>query len=241
MPATRRHPHDHEDGPTLLFERQPPAARCPICPYRHVLESMSQETSALPRPGILPLPTRRPPEAATSPLPLPPLHAIPHHLAPQHLALTPSLAPQHPALTPSLAPQHPALTPSPPRSSLPRPALLTAPHGSDTLLLPDALKPGGPEAATVARPLDAPPQLPPPAPPAFDELASPDITVLQIPVAPVAPVTRPRRRRSAPDPRAFFVLNLCLGLLIVLGLLALAARTLWPAAAPAAPEAHAAP
>lgn len=219
MPATRRHPHDHEDGPTLLFARQPPAARCPICPYRHVLESMSQETSALPRPGILPLPTRRHPEAATSPLPLPPLHAIPHHLAPQH----------------------PALTPSPPRSSLPRPALLTAPHGSDTLLLPDALKPGGPEAATVARPLDAPPQLPPPAPPAFDELASPDITVLQIPVAPVAPVTRPRRRRSAPDPRAFFVLNLCLGLLIVLGLLALAARTLWPAAAPAAPEAHAAP
>ena len=218
MPATRRHPHDHEDGPTLLFERQPPAARCPICPYRHVLESMSQETSALPRPGILPLPAVRHRETTASPLPLPPLHAIPQHLAPQH----------------------PALTPSPHPSFLSLPALLAAPQGSGTLILPDALKPGGPEAATVARPLDAPPQLPPPAPPAFDELASPDITVLQIPVAPVAPVA-PRRRRPAPDPHAFFVLNLCLGLLIVLGLLALAARTLRPTDAPAAPEAHAAP
>ncbi len=61
------------------------------------------------------------------------------------------------------------------------------------------------------------------------------------PVETTTGTSGPRRRSSAPDPRAFFVLNLCLGLLIVLGLLALAARTLWPAAAPAAPEAHAAP
>jgi hypothetical protein len=106
--------------------------------------------------------------------------------------------------------------------------------------LPDALKPGGPEAATVARPLaagDAPPH--PSTPAAFDELASPDITVLQIPVTPPTPRARPRR--TPPDPRAFFVLNLVLGLLIVLGLLALAARALRPAAPLPATEVHATP
>ena len=215
MPTTRRHPHDHEDGPTVLFERQPPASRCPICPYRHVLENMSQETSAIPRRGILPLPTQRHPDAPTSPLPLPPLRPLP------------ASAPL----------PRPSLLPDPPTAA-PRPSLLPDPRGSGTLILPDALKPGGPEAATIARPQspsDAPP--PPSTPAPFDELASPDITVLQIPVV---PTPRPPRR-PAPDPRAFYVLNLCLGLLIVLGLLTLAARTLWPAAAPAAPEAHAAP
>lgn len=201
MPAIRRHPHDHDDGPTLLFERQIPAARCPICPYRHVLESMSQETSAIPRHGILPLPSP------------PPLAAI----------------------TPTSRPAPPA------PSALPRPALLSEPRGSGTLILPDALKPGGPEADTVARPLAAAdtPQSPSKSAP-FDELASPDITVLQIPVAPVTRA-RPRHKPKAPDPRAFFALNLSLGLLIVIGVLALAARALRPAQPPATHEARATP
>ncbi len=187
MPATRRHPHDHEDGPTLLFERQLPAARCPICPYRHVLESMSQETSAIPRHGILPLPSQ-----------------------PQRSAIAPTL---------------------------PRPALLSEPRGSGTLILPDALKPGGPNADTIARPLAAADQGPS-TPASFDELASPDITVLQIPAAPGA---RPHHKRKDRGHRSYFALNLCLGLLIAIGVLALAARALRPAAHPAAQETRATP
>ncbi|MBK9753411.1 MAG: hypothetical protein IPO88_07860 [Nannocystis sp.] len=187
MPALHRTPHDDEDGETVLYQRQAPASRCPICPYRHVLENMSKDTSAIPALGILPLPS--------------------HHRNPP--------------------------------ATLPRPALLAEPRGSGTLLLPDALKPGGPEAATVAGPLAtaaAPTHHTTPAP--FDELASPDITVLQIPAVTPTP-TRPRPRRAPPDPHAFFVLNLCLGLAIVIGLLALAARALQPPAATAAPEPHA--
>ena len=232
MPTTRRHPHDHEDGPTVLFERQPPASRCPICPYRHVLENMSQETSAIPRRGILPLPTQRHPDAPKSPLP-----TQRHPDAPTSPLPLPPLRP-----LPASAPlPRPSLLPDPPTAA-PRPSLLPDPRGSGTLILPDALKPGGPEAATIARPqsaCDAPPHPSTPAP--FDELASPDITVLQIPVV---PTPRPRRK-PAPDPRAFYVLNLCLGLLIVVGVLALVAHSLRPAAAtpaPAAtPEPHAAP
>lgn len=211
MPALHRTPHDDEDGETVLYQRHAPASRCPICPYRHVLENMSQDTSAIPALGILPLPSQRP---------------TTHHRNAADANERP------------LALQRPPANPSPHTSHLPRPALLAEPRGSGTLLLPDALKPGGPEAATVARPLDptAAPHASPPAP--FDELASPDITVLQIPAATTPPM-RPRARRPPPDPHAFFVLNLCLGLAIVIGLLALAARALQPPAAAPAPEPHA--
>lgn len=236
MATTHRLPHNQEDGPTLLFERQPPASRCHICPYRHVLENMSIETAAIPRRGILPLPQHHP-DAATSPLPLPPLPGVPPTIHPA--APTPAAASPHPSPA-----NYPGQTPAPsrpgPSPATGRPTLLPDPRGSGTLILPDALKPGGPEAATVARPLaagDAPPH--PSTPAAFDELASPDITVLQIPVTPPAP--RPQKRRTTPDPRAFFVLNLVLGVLIVLGLLALAARALRPADPPATPEVHATP
>jgi len=219
MPALHRTPHDDEDGETVLYQRQAPASRCPICPYRHVLENMSKDTSAIPTLGILPLPSRRPPDS--------------------HPRNPPAARELGPVSVPAARPPTERPPQQLPPATLPRPALLTEPRGSGTLLLPDALKPGGPEAATVAGPLAtaaAPTHHPTPTP--FDELASPDITVLQIPAATTAPA-RPRPRRPPPDPHAFFILNLCLGLAIVIGLLALAARALQPPAAPAAPEPHA--
>ena len=117
-------------------------------------------------------------------------------------------------------------------TALPRPALLPlAGRGDNTLVLPDALKPSGPEAATVARPVQAVSTAasgggPRPAPRgSYDEMASPDITILHVAPPPVAP--SPARRpppRGGPDARAYFVLNLCLGLLIVAGLAVLVTR-----------------
>ncbi len=134
---------------------------------------------------------------------------------------------------------HAAILPMPPlpkptasqATTLPRPALLTThpPRGDDTLLLPDALKPSGPEAATVARPFTraAPAQRDPLEHDNHNhkhaELASPDITIMQAPARPAAP--RPRAR-PGPDARAYFMLNLCLGFLIVTGLAILVTRQL---------------
>jgi len=120
--------------------------------------------------------------------------------------------------------------------ALPRPALLVLANarGSETLVLPDALKPAGPEAATVARPVHpGAAAAPRPAPmmgarAGYDELASPDITVMQVATPAPRPTPRPRQVRPAPDARAYFVLNLCLGVLIVAGLAVLVTRELMP-------------
>ena len=139
------------------------------------------------------------------------------------------------------------LCPFRPPATLPRPALLPADlRGSGTLVLPDALRSAGPDAATIERPLDAGPH---PidtrrdAPrhrgraardPDFDELASPDITVLQPTIAPPSHQARPVRARSSVTPaRAYLALNLCLGLLIIAGLALLALREA-PSTAPSA-------
>jgi hypothetical protein len=129
---------------------------------------------------------------------------------------------------------------------LPRPALLAADlRGSGTLLLPDALRSAGPDAATIERPNE-----PYPHPidtrrdtphhtrdPEFNELASPDITVLQPVAAPASPPVRPIRARPRPraaplaSTRVYLALNLCLGLLIVGALVLLATRDV-PSTAP---------
>lgn len=203
-------PHHAEEGPTLLFQRTAvPGPRCFACPYRHVPEDMSRRPSLAPT--ILPIPPLHGPRAA----PITPLPARPQQAAP----------------------------------CLPRPSLLPAIDPHATLLLPDALKPGGPEAATVMRPVG------PPGPasamggdgatrldrmrPGFDELASPDITMMQQAqqVQPAArPPRAPPRRRATPDGRAYFLLNLCLGLLIVGGLAILVTREV---ATPVVAEDHA--
>lgn len=134
-------------------------------------------------------------------------------------------------------PRHPTLIApaNTPPAALPRPALLAADlRGSGTLVLPDALRSTGPDAATIEQPHR------PTAPtrsairePAFDELASPDITVLQ-PVAPAvrpAPPRAPRRPARLISARAYLALNVCLGLLIVTGLVLLVIRDV-PSAAP---------
>ena len=85
------------------------------------------------------------------------------------------------------------------------------------------------------------PRLPPPGraarDPDFDELASPDITVLPPTIAPPSPQARPvrpvRARSSVTPARAYLALNLCLGLLIIAGLALLALREA-PSTAPSA-------
>jgi hypothetical protein len=123
---------------------------------------------------------------------------------------------------------------------LPRPALLTADlRGSGTLVLPDALRSTGPDAATIEQP-----QTPGTHPidtrrqttgraardPEFDELASPDITVFQNARPPTIRPARPRRPARV-STRAYLALNIGLGLLIVGGLVLLAIRDV-PSAAP---------
>ena len=152
-----------------------------------------------------------------------------------------TLCPFHPAS--AATPRHPAASPRGPASApparLPRPALLPADlRGSGTLVLPDVLRAAGPDAATIERPLDAGPH---PidtrrdAPrhrgraardPDFDELASPDITVLQPTAPPIGHQARPIRTRppARPPARAYLAVNICLGLLIVAGLALLALR-----------------
>lgn len=144
------------------------------------------------------------------------------------------------------------LCPFRPPATLPRPALLPADlRGSGTLVLPDALRSAGPDAATIERPVDThphpidtrrdAPRLPPPGraarDPDFDELASPDITVLQPTIAPPSHQARPvrpvRARSSVTPARAYLALNLCLGLLIIAGLALLALREA-PSTAPSA-------
>jgi len=123
-------------------------------------------------------------------------------------------------------------------AALPRPSLLVDPRGSGTLVLPDALKPAGPDAATVAKPVDPgiaaeharAAMLNNPGRAGYDELASPDITIMQISAMGArAAQPRPRQVRRVPDARAYFVLNLCLGVLIVAGLAVLVTRESAPA------------
>mgnify|MGYP000196788911 CR=1 FL=1 len=199
-----RRPHANEEGPTLLFQRSSAAhdQRCAGCPFRPVL---SDTQPPLTRQGaaILPVPPLTGPGAA----PLP-----------------------GPALV------RPPATAGPQTAALPRPSLLALAdaRGSGTLVLPDALKPAGPDAATVARPVD-PERAGSPAPQrnagpvGYDEMASPDITIMQataLPLRPSAPRARPAPRE--PDARAYFVLNLCLGVLIVAGLAVLVTRQVAP-------------
>ncbi len=260
MPDPRRTPHASEEGPTLLFQRGPLALaeRCAVCPMRHVLENMPDRPhTSLPH-AILPLPPLRGPGAAPPPGPTlarpappgrdgrasDPTLTRPDTPPPGRLDARPT-PPGRPGpartgpapVRPDRALPSPSLTRAPsPGASLPRPALLPPPGAGDTLVLPDALKPAGPDAVTVARPGPTHPTTP--TPPIFDELASPDITMLQ-PLHLRSPP--PRRRqpvRSALDARAFFLLNLCLGATIVLALLALATREAAPTLAPAA-EHHA--
>jgi len=201
MPEPRR-PHASEEGPTLLFQRTPDAAieRCLGCPFRHV-----------------PPDTRQPSRHTAAVLPVPPIHG--HGAAP----------------FPVPRPARPPAVSGPLPAALPRPALLAlADRGSETLVLPDALKPAGPEAATVARPVHAGAAAPPrsaridAARAGYDELASPDITVMQVATPAPRPAPRPRPVRPAPGARAYFVLNLCLGVLIVAGLAVLVSRELMP-------------
>ncbi len=206
MPEPRR-PHASEEGPTLLFQRTPDAAseRCVGCPFRHVPPDMKQ----LPR-------------HTAAVLPVPPIHG-------------PGAPPFHGPL-----PARPPAVSGPLSAALPRPARLAlADRGSETLVLPDALKPAGPEAATVARPVHPGAAAAPrstdridAARAGYDELASPDITVIQVATPAPRPAPRPRPLRPAPDARAYFVLNLCLGVLIVAGLAVLMTRELMPGSGP---------
>lgn len=220
---TRHDPHAHsgDDGPTQLFQRNQPGhgERCTICPFRPVGTDRAAGTYP-PRP-ILPFP-------ATD--------AAPPARRNQRTLISPA----------NSAP-----------TALPRPALLTDLRGSGTLILPDALRSSGPDAATIEQahtphPLDTrrgmtgmtsmtsmtgTTRLPGRAArdPNFDELASPDITVLQ-PVAPtlhpVRPV-RPRRPARLVSARFYLALNIILGLSITAGLILLAIREA-PSAAPGA-------
>ena len=127
-----------------------------------------------------------------------------------------------------------------PPAALPRPALLAGDlRGSGTLVLPDALRTAGPDAATIERPAEPcahPIDTRRPSTgraardPDFDELASPDITVWQPTTAPARPAHRRPAARVKP-PRPYLALNLCLGLLILAGLVLLATRAA-PSTAP---------
>lgn len=206
----KHHAHQFpgDDGPTLMFQRSLPGQeRCTICPFR--LAGTDRPAGTHPPRAILPSPPGAGP------------HRTMPHVNGSHRSA--------PILTP--ANSAPA--------TLPRPALLSTDlRGSGTLVLPDALRSAGPDAATIERPgepyphpLDTRSDAPrhPPAgraarDPDFDELASPDITVLR-PTA--VPASRPMHRRppAAIIPaRAYLALNICLGLLIFVGLVVLATR-----------------
>lgn len=218
MRSTVHHAHAHEppgdDDPTFLFQRNLPGQgeRCTICPFNR--KSTATDRPATIRPSINP----------------------PHHPATSH----PSNPPHRPA--PTSRPSNPSLR-APANTGpamLPRPALLAADlRGSGTLVLPDALRSTGPDAATIEQPqtpaihpIDS--RRPPPGmaarDPDFDELASPDITVFQNARTPTIRPVRPRRPARV-STRAYLALNICLGLLIVAGLVLLAIRDV-PSAAP---------
>lgn len=201
-------PPPGDDGPTQLFQRTLPGhgERCTICPFRPVGTDRAAGTYP-PRPVL--------PFAATSASP-PARRGNPTLIAPANT----------------------------PPAALPRPALLAADlRGSGTLVLPDALRSAGPDTATIEqahapRPIDT--RLPAHASgraardPAFDELASPDITVLQPVLAPaVRPIrpTRPRRPTRVVSSRVYLALNVGLALLILTGLVLLVMRDV-PSAAP---------
>ena len=193
-----RRPHASEESPTLLFQRNPDAA--------------SDRCVGCPFRHV-------PPDTRPSP----------RHDKAVAAVILPIHGPG--AALPVRAPPA-ATSPAP----LPRPALLALVdvRGSETLVLPDALKTAGPEAATVARPVHpGSAAAPRPAPhldvrAGYDELASPDITVMQVATPAPRPTPRPRQVRPPPDARAYFVLNLCLGALIVAGLAVLVTRELMP-------------
>jgi hypothetical protein len=234
-----------DEGATLLFQRSLPGhERCTICPFRPVGTDRAAGTYP-PRPVL--------PFAATP-------------AGPPSRGNNPTL------VAPANAPP----------ATLPRPALLTPdPRGSGTLVLPDALRASGPDAATIEQPraphtshtlipltsrtgkpgvtgitsitgrpgLPDLPRMPglPGVPgirmpgraardPEFDELASPDITVLQPALPPVIhPRNPPRARRTArtTSTRAYIALNVALGLLILTGLVLLVIRDV-PSTAPGA-------
>lgn len=143
---------------------------------------------------------------------------------------------------------------APLRPELPRPALLalTDPRGTGTLVLPDAFRSSGPEAPTLEHAL-AEAMLPFAAQrdaatrgepgraardPNFDELAAPDITVMQQASLPALGSRRTATpihagslarwrgwwRSHAADPRLHLLLHLALGALIVGGLYVLNRR-----------------
>lgn len=200
MPEPRR-PHANEEGPTLLFQRTaaPAEQQCIGCPFRQVTPDIRATT----------------PRHDAAVLPVPPLTG-------------PGATPRPTAQPAAVPTSRNAAQPG----ALPRPSLLAiADRGDATLVLPDALKPAGPEAATVARPVQPATTAASGGAPrpgrrdAYDELASPDITIMQVAAAPA--VRAPPRRKPArpgPDARAYFLLNLCLGLLIVAGLAVLVTR-----------------
>lgn len=215
------HAHAHEppgdDGPTLLFQRNLPGQgeRCTICPFNK--KSTANDHPAIEQP-YPPAATQRRPSINPQ-----------HHPATIHPAT--SSRPSNPSLR-APANTGPAM--------LPRPALLAADlRGSGTLVLPDALRSTGPDAATIEQPqtptihpVDSRRQTTGRAArdPDFDELASPDITVFQNARTPTIRPVRPRRPARV-STRAYLALNICLGLLIVAGLVLLAMRDV-PSAAP---------
>lgn len=245
----RQHAHANQtqsdDGPTLLFQRNLPGQgeRCTLCPFNKGSIAIAPAAGTPPPRPVLPFPTIDPPHRPTTHPAINP--TTPHTATTPHTTIPPSrlTATTHP---PSRHNHAPLVAPTnAPAATLPRPALLTADlRGSGTLVLPDALRSAGPDAATIEQP-----QGPAHHPidtrrhslngmaardPDFDELASPDITVLQ-PVLPAAirPVqpTRARRSGRVVSTRAYLALNVCLGLLIVAGLVLLAIRDV-PSVAP---------
>ena len=218
----RHHAHQPpgDDGPTLMFQRSLPGQeRCTICPFRPVGTDRVAGLPLTPSAG-----PHRPTAAQATAAHRP---AAPHVIASHRGPAT--------MLPPANAPP----------ATLPRPALLaTDLRGSGTLVLPDALRSAGPDAATVERPgepyphpidtrSDAP-RHPGRAArdPDFDELASPDITVLQ---PTTVPASRPIHRRppavAITSARTYLALNICLGLLILVGLVVLVTRDV-PSTAP---------
>lgn len=188
----------------MLFHRDAPelAAHCFACPMRHVLGAMSNQSPTDPGP----------------------------------------ISPTPPSLGPGTAQfAGPALAPAANRApaALPRPALLTLanPHVRDIRGRPDALEPAGAEAATVVRPapLDATRTRASPAR-SFAAPAPPEVTQLQFSPTPprkrrAEPAHRPSAHRPARPPsdaRAFFVLNLCLGAMICVGIAALLTHEVAP-------------
>ncbi|HEY0138065.1 MAG TPA: hypothetical protein VGB85_28460, partial [Nannocystis sp.] len=206
-----RRPHPNEEGPTLLFQRNPAAhdkhdkhdkqderyKRCAGCPFQPV--PSDSKPPARHTAAILPVPPLTGPGAPA--LPGPALSGPQSAVLPR----SPAISGPHSAVlarSPGTASAQPA--------ALPKPALLALAdaRGSGTLVLPDALKPAGPDAATVARPLEPGRPGPTPqrdaSPAGHDEMASPDITIMQPTALPLKPAAaRPRRAPRAPDARAY--------------------------------------